>query len=103
MEEYENHLFALILAGGGGTRLWPKSRNKTPKQFLKLFNNQTLMQITFARFMEILPKERIFCVTVSDEYKKEILKEIPGFVKENIIVEPQRRETGPAHGIGALY
>ncbi len=100
---FEDHLYALILAGGGGTRLWPKSRNKTPKQFLKLFQNETLTQITVKRFRKILPYERIFIVTVSEEYKKEILKEIPNFYPRNIIVEPARRETGPAHGLGALY
>ncbi|MEK7498206.1 MAG: sugar phosphate nucleotidyltransferase, partial [Patescibacteria group bacterium] len=77
--------------------------NKTPKQFLKLFNSQTLTQITASRFSEILPWEKIFCVTVSEEYKKEILKEVPSFISKNIIVEPARRETGPAHGIGALH
>jgi len=101
-EAYKEHLYALILAGGGGTRLWPKSTNKTPKQFLKIFENKTLMQITYKRFRKTLPKERIYCVTVSDAYKKEILKEIPGFLAENIIVEPARRETGPAHGLGAM-
>jgi len=100
---YKDHLYALILAGGGGTRLWPRSRNKTPKQFLPLFNGKTLTQITSHRFNKILPWERIYCVTVSDEYKKEILKEVPEFIPENIIVEPARRETGPAHGIGAMH
>lgn len=99
---YKDHLFALILAGGGGTRLWPRSRTKTPKQFLKLFGSETMMQITVQRFNKILPWERIYCVTVSEEYKKEILKEIPKFVPGNIIVEPARRETGPAHGLGAM-
>jgi len=100
---YKDHLYALILAGGGGTRLWPRSRNKTPKQFLKLFKNQTLTQITVDRFREILPWEKIYCVTVSDAYKKEIIKEVPKFLPENIIVEPVRCETGPAHGLGATY
>lgn len=103
MDNYKDHLYAVILAGGGGTRLWPKSREKTPKQFLKLFNNQTLTQITAKRFNKILPWERIYCVTVSEEYKKEIIDELPEFVKDNIIVEPARRETGPAHGLGATY
>lgn len=102
-KEYKKHLYALILAGGGGTRLWPKSLDKSPKQFLCLFDNQTLTQITAYRFQKILPWERIYCVTVSEEYKKEILKEVPEFVSENIVVEPERRETGPAHGLGALY
>lgn len=100
---YKDHLYALILAGGGGTRLWPKSREKTPKQFLPLFNNQTLTQLTAYRFNKILPWEKIFVVTVSEEYKKEIIKEVPEIKTGNIIVEPARRETGPAHGIGALY
>ncbi len=102
-DQYKDHLFALILAGGGGTRLWPRSREKTPKQFLQLFRGKSLMQITFDRFLELVPKERIFCVTVSEAYKADILKQIPNFVKDNIIVEPERRETGPAHALGAYF
>lgn len=100
---YRDHLYAVILAGGGGTRLWPVSRNDTPKQFLKLFKNQTLTQITVERLQKILSLDRIYIVTVSEAYKDEILKEIPKFHKENIIVEPARRETGPAHGLGAIH
>lgn len=95
-------MYALILAGGGGTRLWPKSKNKTPKQFLPLFfENQTLTQLTFERFKRVIDINRIYCVTVSEEYKNEIIREIPEFNKENIIVEPARKETGPAHALGA--
>jgi len=89
-DDYKNHLYALILAGGGGTRLWPRSRQKTPKQFLKLFDNETLTQVAIRRFTEILPWENIFIVTVSSDYKKEILKEVPQMRPENIIVEPVR-------------
>ncbi len=102
-DAHKEHLYALILAGGGGTRLWPKSTNKTPKQFLKMFEGKTLMQITYKRFRKILPREKIYCVTVSNAYKKEILNELPSFLSDNIIVEPARRETGPAHGLGAAY
>ncbi len=100
--DYKDHLYALILAGGGGTRLWPRSRNKTPKQFLQLFDKETLTQVAVKRFSDILPWEKIFIVTVSDEYKAEVLRENPKLIKENVIVEPARRETGPAHGLGAL-
>lgn len=99
---YKDHLYALILAGGGGTRLWPRSRNKTPKQFLKLFDDETLMQVAVRRFAGVVPWEKIYVVTVSNEYKKEVIKECPRLHEDNIIVEPQRRETGPAHGLGAL-
>lgn len=100
---FKDHLYALVLAGGGGTRLWPKSREKNPKQFLPLFNKQTLTQITLYRLNKILSWERIFVVTVSEGYKREILKEVPQMRSENILVEPARRETGPAHGLGALF
>ncbi len=103
VDDYKKHLYILLLAGGGGTRLWPKSKEKTPKQFLKLFKNKTLLQVTAGRFNKILPWERIYCVTVSEEYKREILKEVPQFLADNIIVEPARRDTGPAHGIGAAF
>ena len=100
---YKDHLFALIVAGGGGTRLWPRSRNATPKQFLKLFNNKTLTQITARRFNKIIPWEKIFVVTTTEDYKREVLREIPKFRPENIIVEPRRRNTAPAHGLGAVF
>ena len=102
-DTYRDHLYALILAGGGGTRLWPRSRNKTPKQFLKLFGGKTLIQITAKRLRKILPWKNIFVVTVSNEYKKEVLKQVPRVLPENIIVEPARRDTGPAQGLGALH
>lgn len=102
-ESYKDHLYALVLAGGGGTRLWPRSRNKSPKQFLPLFEGKTLTQLTLHRLNKILPWEKIFVVTVSEDYRKEILREVSQMIKENILVEPARRETGPAHGLGALY
>ena len=102
-KDYRKHLYALIVAGGGGTRLWPRSRNTTPKQFLKLFKNQTLMQNTSERFNKLVPWENIFVVTVSDEYKNEIRKEVPKIPPKNILVEPARKNTAPAHALGASY
>lgn len=96
-------MYALIVVGGGGTRLWPVSRAKSPKQFLKLFNNQTLTQITSYRFNKILPWEKIFAITTSEEYKKEIISEVPEFIHKNIIVEPMKKNTAPAYALGAVY
>ncbi len=91
------------MVGGGGTRLWPVSRVNSPKQFLKLFDNKTLTQITSYRFNKILPWEKIFAVTTSSQYKKEIIDEVPEFLAENIIVEPMKRNTAAAHALGAVY
>ena len=102
-ETYEEHLYALIVAGGGGTRLWPKSRNATPKQFLNLFYKKTLTQITSVRLNKFIPWSNIFVVTVSEAYKKEVTKEVPQIPIDNILVEPARKNTAPAHGLGALY
>lgn len=101
--EYKKHLYALIVIGGGGTRLWPKSRVETPKQFLHLFGKKTLAQVTAQRFAKILPWENIFFITTKDSYKKELRKEIPQAKSKNIIVEPAKRNTGPAHALGALH
>lgn len=96
-------MYALIVVGGGGTRLWPVSRSSSPKQFLKLFNNQTLTQITSYRFNKILPWEKIFAVTTNEDYKREIIKEVPEFLPKNIIVEPMKRNTAAAHALGAVH
>jgi mannose-1-phosphate guanylyltransferase len=103
IDAYKEHLYALIVVGGGGTRLWPRSRNKTPKQFLKLFGKKTLTQLTLERFEKVIPWEKIFVITTSDDYKKEILNEVPQIKAGNIIVEPARKNTAPAHALGALY
>jgi len=100
---YKDHTYALILAGGGGTRLWPISRNKTPKQFLKLIGDSTFTQSTLYRMNKMLPWERIFVITSSEEYRDEILKEVSELSSENVFVEPMRRDTAPAHALGALY
>jgi len=102
-DDYKKHIFGLMVVGGGGTRLWPVSRNSSPKQFLRLFNNKTLTQITAYRFNKIIDWDKIFAVTTSDAYKKEIIKEIPEFLPRNIIVEPMKRNTAAAHALGALY
>ena len=103
LEEVEKHLFGLILCGGGGTRLWPRSRNKFPKQFAKLTSHESIFQETAKRFGRFIPWERIFVVTTTSTYGKICHKQVPRIPKENIIVEPVRRETALAHGLGAVY
>lgn len=96
------HTFAVILAGGGGTRLWPKSRNKTPKQFLKLVGKDSMIQLSAARLTKIVPWDRIIVVT-NEKYIEEVKKQLPEVPVENIIAEPQKRDTALAMLVGALY
>ncbi len=99
---YLDHTFAIILAGGGGTRLWPKSRNKTPKQFLKLIGKETMIQTTVNRIINIVPWERIIVVT-NQLYKDDVHKQLPEIPLLNIIAEPQKKDTAMAMLVGALY
>ncbi len=100
---YKDHLWVAILAGGGGTRLWPLSREKNPKQFLKLFGRKTLLQVTAERLSRIVPWERIFVVTTSPLYAHEIEKELRHLPSKNILVEPTKRGTAIAHGLASVY
>ena len=61
------HTYAVIMAGGGGTRLWPISRKETPKQLLPLLGKDTLFQSTVARLEKLFPPERILVVTVAEQ------------------------------------
>lgn len=91
--------YALILAGGSGTRFWPLSRNSQPKQLLDLFGNGTLLEQTIARLEGLVPHENIFILTNSIQEKKtrEIAKMLP---PENIFAEPAKRDTAPAVALG---
>ncbi len=102
MDETQKHLFVVILAGGGGTRLWPLSREESPKQFLKLFNGKSLYQLTLDRAKALTKPEKII-VTTSFKYAGLIRKMSPGIPAENIIAEPVRKDTAIAQGLGALY
>jgi len=97
-----SHIYGLILAGGGGTRLWPKSRKKTPKQFLKLMGEETMFQITLKRFTNFIPIEKIIVVTTK-RYAGDIAKQAPDLPKANILLEPDKRDTALAMLTGTLF
>lgn len=96
------HNYALILAGGGGTRLWPKSRMKVPKQFLKLNGQKTMIQVTADRFSKLVEWEKIIVVTMAG-YQDLVKEQLPQVLEENIIVEPAKRDTAMALLVGALF
>lgn len=97
-----DHTYAVILAGGGGTRLWPKSRNQTPKQFLKMMGDDTLIQKTTKRIAQLIPPERVIVVT-NELYQQDVINQLPNVPKENIICEPQKRDTALAMLTGAIF
>lgn len=87
--------YVAIMAGGIGSRFWPKSRTSYPKQFLDILNTgKTLIQWTFDRYKDFIPEENIYIVT-SEEYVDIIEKQLPGIRKENVIAEPSRKNTAP--------
>lgn len=95
-------LYALILAGGIGTRLWPRSRQQMPKQLLDIVAKNTMLQETFVRISPLIPPERIFIVT-NDTYAPLVLEQIPVLPKSNVINEPSGHGTAPCIGLSALY
>ncbi len=87
--------YVAIIAGGIGSRFWPKSRVGYPKQFLDILNTgKTLIQYTFERFEQFIPKENIFIVT-SAEYAGIVKEQLPGINEDNIVSEPSRKNTAP--------
>jgi mannose-1-phosphate guanylyltransferase len=90
----KNH-YAIIMAGGVGTRFWPMSTTKHPKQFLDILGTgRTLLQQTYDRLIKLCPINNIYVVT-SDSYSKLVAQQLPGLPAENILSEPARKNTGP--------
>jgi len=91
----------VILAGGSGSRLWPMSRSDVPKQFCKLTSDKTMLEEALDRFGSY-PENKKFIATTA-QLAPEIKKILPDFPEENIIIEPDRRDTAPAMGFNAVY
>jgi mannose-1-phosphate guanylyltransferase len=86
---------AVILAGGAGTRLRPLSSDENPKQFLKLFDGLSLIQLTWNRLRHILPPEAIY-VSTNVQYADKSREHLPEMPPDNVLTEPARRNTAPA-------
>ncbi|MGB7116963.1 MAG: sugar phosphate nucleotidyltransferase [Anaerolineales bacterium] len=95
-----DHYYAVIMAGGGGTRLWPLSRVGRPKQMLSLFDERSLFQTAVDRLDGIFPLDRIYVVTVDDQ-AEEIRKQFPGIPAENLLIEPMPKGTACVVGFAA--
>jgi len=99
-------MFAVIMAGGSGTRFWPLSREKMPKQLLKIGGNDTLIQETVGRILPLIAQQDIFIVTnqgLANDIDQQLSSRFGGVWNANIIYEPLARNTAPALGLSALH
>ena len=96
-----NHYYAVIMAGGGGTRLWPLSRLAQPKQMLRLIDDRSLFQIAVQRLADIFPPERILVVTVANQ-AEELQKQANEIPQENFLLEPMPRGTASVIGLASI-
>ena len=95
------HYYAVIMAGGGGTRLWPVSRRAKPKQMLPLVEERSLFQIAVDRLDGVFPPERIFVVTVAEQAQA-LQQQRPQIPAENFLLEPMPRGTASVVGLAAV-
>jgi mannose-1-phosphate guanylyltransferase len=94
--------YCVIMAGGIGSRFWPMSRNNFPKQFLDILGTgQSLLQQTYERFKNICPPENIFIVT-NESYVDHVRTQLPQMHPDQILAEPQRRNTAPCIAYAAF-
>jgi len=96
-----DNLAAVIMAGGVGTRFWPLSTEERPKQFLRLFGDRTLLQLSRDRLEGIVPAERILVLT-SERFTRLVREQLPDIPAGNVIGEPHRRDTAAAAALAAL-
>lgn len=102
MKKQSLEAHAVILAGGRGTRFWPRSRTRTPKQFLNIIGQRTMFQQTVARIAPLFPASRIWTVT-NQEQAREAGRELPGNFAARILSEPAGRNTAAAIGLAAVH
>jgi mannose-1-phosphate guanylyltransferase len=97
-----NNNYAIIMAGGVGSRFWPLSKTERPKQFIDVLGTgKTLIQQTYARINRVCPKENILVIT-NKLYENKIKEQLPYIPEENVLCEPQRRNTAPCITYGAF-
>jgi mannose-1-phosphate guanylyltransferase len=94
--------YALIMAGGGGTRLWPLSRRARPKQALTLVGERTMFEHAVDRIASLFQPEEIFVVT-GEEHLESLLLQAPELPRANFLLEPVGQGTAPAIGLGAVH
>jgi mannose-1-phosphate guanylyltransferase len=95
-------IHAVILAGGRGTRFWPRSRTKTPKQLLNIFGKKTMLEQTVARLRPLISPNRIWSVT-NIEQSSALRKQLPAAARKHVLTEPVGRNTASAIALAAFH
>src|SRR5210317_836476 len=91
----KHNTYVIIMAGGVGSRFWPYSRRSHPKQFLDVLGvGKSLLQLTYQRFLPLCPKENMYIVS-NDAYYDLIKEQLPDLTDDQILLEPNRRNTAP--------
>src|SRR5437867_10197141 len=97
---FNNDHFVIIMAGGRGERFWPVSREKTPKQLIRLLGDKSLLQQTVERVLPLVPLKNILVITNTVQ-EPEVRRQLPKLPKQNVIAEPIGRDTCAAVTLGA--
>jgi len=95
-------MYCVIMAGGKGTRFWPRSRAATPKQLLDVWGSRTMLQESVERISHLVPAERVIVVT-GKEHVDAVQQQLPRIPPKNILVEPIGRNTAPCICLAALW
>ena len=102
MTEKPLAMHAVILAGGRGTRFWPRSRTRTPKQLLNIVGKGSMLQQTVARLSPLIPAQRLWTVT-NDEQVVALRKQLPAAARKHVLTEPLGRNTAAAITLAAIH
>jgi mannose-1-phosphate guanylyltransferase len=102
MSNHKLSIHAVILAGGRGTRFWPRSRTRTPKQLLNIVGKQTMLEQTVARFRPLVSPDRIWSVT-NAEQTAALKKQLPAASRKRVLTEPVGRNTAAAIALSAIH
>ncbi|MBU4074525.1 MAG: NTP transferase domain-containing protein, partial [Proteobacteria bacterium] len=95
-------MFAVIMAGGKGSRFWPRSRERMPKHLLDILSERTIIRETVDRIRPLVPAERTLIVT-GRSHAAELIRQLPEIPPENILIEPVGRNTAPCIGLAATH
>ena len=100
MNKRQPEVYAVLLVGGKGERFWPLSTPEKPKQFLRIFSRKSMIEETVERILPLVPRKRILFV-LPPRLVRALKEELKWVKKENLIVEPEGRNTAPAIALAA--